>query len=66
MLEITNAAFAPSDAEIDLARRQIEAFSAAQAAGQGVAVVDGKIVENLHIVTAEATLAKARAIAEGV
>lgn len=65
-LEITNAAFAPSEAEIDLARRQIEAFAAAQAAGQGVAVVDGKIVENLHIVTAEATLAKARAIAEGV
>jgi (3S)-malyl-CoA thioesterase len=65
-LDITNAAFAPSDAEIDLARRQIEAFAAAQAAGQGVAVVDGKIVENLHIVTAEATLAKARAIAEGV
>ena len=65
-LEITNAAFAPSEAEIELARRQIEAFSAAQAAGQGVAVVDGKIVENLHIVTAEATLAKARAIAEGV
>lgn len=65
-LDITNAAFAPSEAEIDLARRQIEAFAAAQAAGQGVAVVDGKIVENLHIVTAEATLAKARAIAEGV
>ncbi len=62
-LEIANAAFAPSEAEIALAERQIEAFSAAKAAGQGVAVVDGKIVENLHIVTAEATLAKARAIA---
>ena len=32
-------------------------------AGQGVAVVDGKIVENLHIVTAKAVLAKAEAIA---
>jgi (3S)-malyl-CoA thioesterase len=63
-LEIANAAFAPSEAEIDLARRQIEAFNAAKAAGQGVAVVDGKIVENLHIVTAEATLGKARMIAE--
>jgi (3S)-malyl-CoA thioesterase len=62
-LAIANAAFAPSDAEIDLARRQIAAFDAAQAAGQGVAVVDGKIVENLHIVTAQATLAKAQAIA---
>ena len=63
-LDIANAAFAPSEAEITLARRQIEAFDAAKAAGQGVAVVDGKIVENLHIVTALATLAKAEAIAD--
>lgn len=62
-LDIANAAFAPSEAEIDLARRQIAAFDAAQAAGQGVAVVDGKIVENLHIVTARQILAKAEAIA---
>ena len=60
---ICNAAFGPSDDEIDLAHRQIAAFDAAEAAGQGVAVVDGKIVENLHIVTAQATLAKAAAIA---
>jgi len=62
-LAVANAAFAPSQAEIDLARRQIAAFEAAQAQGQGVAVVDGKIVENLHIVTARAVLAKAQAIA---
>ena len=62
-IAITNAAFGPSDADIDLARRQIAAFADAEAAGQGVAVVDGKIVENLHIVTAKATLAKAEAIA---
>jgi (3S)-malyl-CoA thioesterase len=65
-LDIANAAFAPSEPELELARRQIEAFGAARAAGQGVAVLDGKIVENLHIVTAEALLAKARAIAERV
>jgi (3S)-malyl-CoA thioesterase len=62
-LAVANEVFAPSEAEIDLARRQIAAFEAAQAEGQGVAVVDGKIVENLHIVTAKATLAKAQAIA---
>ena len=62
-IDIANAAFAPTEAEIDLARRQIAAFEAAAAAGQGVAVVDGKIVENLHIVTAKAMLAKAAAIA---
>ncbi|MEO1364142.1 MAG: CoA ester lyase, partial [Pseudomonadota bacterium] len=39
------------------------AFEAAEAEGQGVAVVDGRIVENLHIVTARETLAKVEAIA---
>lgn len=62
-LDIANAAFAPSEDEVALARRQIAAFNAAQSAGQGVAVVDGRIVENLHIVTAQATLARAQAIA---
>lgn len=60
---IANAAFGPTNEEIDLARRQIAAFDAAEAEGQGVAVVDGRIVENLHIVTARATLAKAAIIA---
>jgi len=62
-LDITNAVFAPSADELTLARRQIEAFAEARAKGLGVAVVDGKIVENLHIVTAEAMLAKAGQIA---
>ncbi|MCV6598165.1 MAG: CoA ester lyase [Mangrovicoccus sp.] len=59
---VANEVFAPSEADVDLARRQIEAFAEAKAQGQGVAVVDGKIVENLHVATAEATLAKADAI----
>lgn len=62
-LDIANAVFAPSDEDVALARRQIEAFDAAKARGEGVAVVDGRIVENLHIVTAKATLEKAEAIA---
>ena len=62
-IAIANEAFGPTADEIDLAQRQIAAFEAATAEGQGVAVVDGKIVENLHIVTARATLAKAEAIA---
>lgn len=62
-IAVTNAAFAPSDAEIDLARRQIDAFDAVQKSGQGVAVVDGKIVENLHVATAHKVLALAEAIA---
>ena len=53
----------PSEEEVTHAERQIAAFEAAEAEGQGVAVVDGKIVENLHVATAKATLAKAKAIA---
>ncbi|MCU0911120.1 MAG: CoA ester lyase [Rhodobacteraceae bacterium] len=60
---IANEVFAPADAEIDLARRQIAAFAEAEASGAGVAVVDGRIVENLHVAAAKATLAKAEAIA---
>ncbi|MEM1238000.1 MAG: CoA ester lyase [Pseudomonadota bacterium] len=60
---VTNAVFAPTADEIDLATRQIAAFDEALAAGKGVAVVDGRIVENLHVETARATLAKAEAIA---
>ncbi|MQQ08793.1 CoA ester lyase [Epibacterium sp. SM1979] len=62
-VDVANAAFAPSDEEIELARRQIAAFEEAEAAGQGVAVVDGKIVENLHVATAREILGKADAIA---
>ncbi len=62
-IDITNAAFAPSDTEIDLAERQIAAYTAALCEGQAVAVVDGRIVENLHVATARETLAKRDAIA---
>ncbi|ARJ69830.1 HpcH/HpaI aldolase/citrate lyase family protein [Paracoccus contaminans] len=61
-LGTANAVFAPSQAEIDLARRQIEAFDAAIAEGRAVAVVDGRIVENLHVETARRMLALADAI----
>ena len=61
-LAVANAAFSPSEEEADLARRQIAAYEETKAAGQGVAVVDGKIVENLHVATARETLAKLEAI----
>ncbi|MYH57465.1 MAG: CoA ester lyase [Boseongicola sp. SB0675_bin_26] len=61
---VANAVFAPSEAETELARRQIEAYDDAIARGEAVAVVDGRIVENLHVETARAVLAKADAIRE--
>ena len=63
-LEIANEIFAPTEDELDLARRQIDAYEQARARGEGVAVVDGKIVENLHVDTARSILAQARAIRE--
>ena len=63
-IDVANRAFGPGEDELELARRQIEAFDAAVAEGQGVAVVDGRIVENLHVATARALLEKARIIAE--
>lgn len=62
-LEAANEIFAPDAGELDLARRQIAAFEQARAEGRGVAVLDGRIVENLHVETARARLKLAEAIA---
>ncbi|MEM6741145.1 MAG: CoA ester lyase [Pseudomonadota bacterium] len=61
-LDIANAVFAPTEDELVLARRQIAAFEEARSRGEGVAVVDGRIVENLHVDTARSLIAKADAI----
>jgi citrate lyase beta subunit len=58
-----NAAFGPSAADIDLAKRQLQAFEAAVAQGKGVAVVDGALVEGLHVETARGLLKMAEVIA---
>ncbi len=58
---ICNEVFSPTDAEVELARRHIAAWEEAQEHGEGVAVVDGRIVENLHVASARKTLAKAGA-----
>ncbi|MGM0584770.1 MAG: HpcH/HpaI aldolase/citrate lyase family protein [Pseudomonadota bacterium] len=63
-LAIANEEFAPSEAAVELARRQVAAFEETRAKGEAVAVVDGRIVENLHVETARKTLAKAEAIAK--
>ena len=60
---VANAVFGPSPEEIDFARRAREAWEAARAAGKGVAEVDGRLVENMHVAEAERTLAFADALA---
>ncbi|HEX2112929.1 MAG TPA: CoA ester lyase [Alphaproteobacteria bacterium] len=58
-----NAAFGPTREEVDLARRIIAAHAEALKKGQGVAVVDGTLVEQLHVESARRTVALAEAIA---
>ena len=58
-----NAAFAPGADDVARARRVIAAHAEAVAAGKGVAVLDGRLVENLHVAEAERVLALARALA---
>ena len=65
-LAIANEVFAPSKDEVAEARRMIAAYAEARARGEGVAVVDGRIVENLHVTVAEALIGKAEAIAAQV
>ena len=62
-VEIANQRWAPSAAEIDQARRIITAFDEAVAEGRGVATVDGRMIENLHVANAQRTLAIAEAVA---
>jgi citrate lyase subunit beta/citryl-CoA lyase len=57
-----NVAFAPDAQEIAAARRVIAAHGEASATGHGVAVVDGRLVEALHVENARRTLALAEAI----
>lgn len=59
-----NASFGPTEAEIDLAKRQIEVFEQAEVQGLGVATLDGVLVEGLHVDTARKLLEMADAIAK--
>lgn len=59
-----NAAFAPSDDDVAQAKRIIEAHAEATRAGQGVVVLDGKLIENLHVEDAERTVALAKSISD--
>lgn len=62
-VEIANDVFGYDDAAVADARAVLAAWQAAQAAGKGVAELDGRLIENLHAAEAERVLAFARALA---
>ncbi len=62
-VEAANAVFAPDPGQVQDARAVIDAFEQAQADGRGVATLNGRLIENLHVDTARKVLATAEAIA---
>ncbi len=59
-----NAAFAPDDAEVQWSRRVIAAHEEAENAGKGVVLLDGQLIENLHVEEAHRIVGLADRIAE--
>ena len=59
-----NDVFAPSAEELEQSHKIIAAFAEARSAGQGVVVVDGRMIENLHVANAERQVAMAEAISK--
>ena len=61
-ISLTNEIFGPSPQEVDEAKQKINAYEAAISSGAGIAVLNGKLVEELHIQDAKRILALANAI----
>ncbi len=62
-IEAANRIYAPTEAEIDWSRRIIAAHAEAAKQGRGIVVVDGKLIENLHVLNARRVVELADAIA---
>jgi citrate lyase subunit beta/citryl-CoA lyase len=63
-IEPCNAAFSPTQAEVDEARKIIAAFDLPENQGKGVVKLDGRMVERLHAEAARRTVLIAEAIGE--
>ena len=63
-LQIINEAFSPSEEEIEYARRVVEAWDAAEAAGRGSLALDGRMVDVPVVKRAQNLLALAQAIGQ--
>ncbi|HEX3595342.1 MAG TPA: CoA ester lyase [Polyangiaceae bacterium] len=61
-IEPCNEVFSPSAAELEHARKIILAHQQAEKEGKGVVLVDGKLVENLHVENAKRLVGMAEAI----
>jgi citrate lyase subunit beta/citryl-CoA lyase len=62
-IDMANEVFAPSADAVDWAKRIIAALGEATAAGKGVVLVDGQLIENLHVEAAHRLVSLSDAIA---
>ena len=63
-IPIANQAFSPTEDEVVWSHKIIQAHAEALAEGKGVAVFEGKLIENLHVENAKRLVALAQAIEE--
>lgn len=64
-IAVANEIFAPGEEEVALAHRVIAAHGQALEQGRGLVVLDGKLIENLHVENARRIVALAEAIKAG-
>merc|ERR1711874_656662 len=57
-VEFANRVFSPSLQTVEYCQRLLEAYNDALSKGEGMAVLDGKLIENLHAESAKKTLEK--------
>ena len=62
-IDTANEVFAPADEEVAWSKRVIDAHAEAEKAGKGVLLIDGKLIENLHVEQAKRLVSMADAIA---
>lgn len=62
-IDPANSGFGPSAEEVDFARTVVSAYERAQAAGESVIVVEGRMIESLHVRDAQRILSLASLIA---
>ena len=61
-IDVANEVFGPSEEEVEWSRTIIAAHAEAEKEGKGIVVVDGKLIENLHVLNAKRVVAMAEAI----
>ncbi len=63
-IPLANTTFAPTANQLERARRIVAAHQAARAQGHGVTLLDGRLIEVLHVQEAERVLQEAKLLSE--